>query len=123
MNIRNINSIVSFLGLFIFISSVRIKNEKCRNLILRGGGYTFLVYLLHRGVYEKLNTLGLRSRIFALGSGWLSECLALILYAAIVYAVTWLVSAIVKNMGALCKAGIRCVKKRPAVQTNQKSSL
>ena len=91
-------TIISSLGLMLFLLSVRISHAWIRNIIYELGGLTFSVYLIHRAVYTKLNSLGVRSVIYKnADNGPFQYVFAVVLYILIVYFVSLLIAYLINR--------------------------
>lgn len=94
LHINNIVSFVSstslFLSLYILFKQVTFNNLHER-IILKLSGCTFGIYLIHRGIYEKLNVIGIRKIIYSIGDNFFCDILAMIVYAGIVFIISLLI--------------------------------
>ena len=60
---------------------------------------TFLMYLIHRALYQKLNTLGIRYEIYSWSNGTLlSEVIVMLIYAIVVFVSSLLLATILQKI-------------------------
>lgn len=102
MHINSIDSTMSSVALFIFLitllSDVNFteKVECCINFI---SSKTFFIYLIHRGIYEKFNAMGLRTFIYSLSNHtFYAEIFVMLLYAGLIYIISFLMSCIIHSL-------------------------
>ena len=69
---------------------------------------TFMIYLIHRGIYEKLNSLGIRDVFyFKSTDGFLYQIVSMLMYAMVVFSISiiiaWIIEKIVIDIRLLKK--------------------
>lgn len=102
LHINSINSFISSIALFLFLLCIfeKIKfSEKMKRFILSIASKTFLIYLIHRALYQKLNTLGVRYEIYSWSNGTLlSEVTVMLVYAIVVFVSSLLLATILQKI-------------------------
>ena len=115
LHIESFNNAFSSIGLFVFLICVLNSNYvqkitqrgKVSYLIRFLSTKTFWIYLLHRGIYEKMGTLGLRNRIYSFSNKHFpSEVISMLSYAMLIFLISLLVAAILEKLFELIKKNV-----------------
>ena len=100
LHINNLVSYLSSISIFVslYIIFNQIANNTIKSILFFISKYTFGIYLIHRGVYEKLNKIGLRNDIYSSSSNSniMLKLFCLFVYAAIVFCGSFIICIIWK---------------------------
>lgn len=107
MHINSIDSFISSISLFLVLLCIFSSfnfNDNYKNFILSISSKTFYIYLIHRGLYEKLENIGLKRYIYSWSNrSFLTDICVMVIYAAIVFLISLLFAYMITTLVNLVK--------------------
>ena len=102
LHINNFTSYISSCGFFICLLSVLTDSRfssKYHDKIIFISKYTFWIYLIHRGIYEKLNVSGIRSYFYSFSQeNFILKIVSMLLYSLLIFSISLLCSIVIKKV-------------------------
>ena len=107
-HIENVLTIVSSTGLMTSLLTIEPGNNTIKKAIYGLASYNFGIFLIHRVVYTKINSLGVRAKIYRISeSGSVGKILATLAYIFIIYIMSLIAAAIIRFVWTAVKKGMR----------------
>lgn len=118
-NTSTLIGVVAALGLFMWLSSIQLKNERIGKVCCFMGGNTYYIYLIHWLVVQKLSVGGLSIWLYEMTKEMLAGGIVyMILFTGIVFGISFLISLLIKTISYAAFRGARVCFSRKKCSNN-----